>query len=78
MCVEEDLLAISDWFRANKLTLNISKSAGVIFDLKGKSKAKTIDLQLEDEHIPIVDKTKFLEYGLTRNLIGSYTLTRYC
>ena len=59
-CIEEDLQAVTDWFRANKLTLNIGKSAGIIFDLKGKSKLKAIDIRLEDEEIPIVNETKFL------------------
>ena len=67
-CIEEDLQAISDWFRANKLTLNISKSAGIILDLKGKSKVKAIDLQLEGKEIPIVNETKFLGVWIDKKL----------
>ena len=59
-CIEEDLQAVSDWFRANKLTLNVGKSAGILFDLKGKSKQKHINIQLENEEIPLVNETKFL------------------
>ena len=30
-CIMQDLLVLSDWFRANKLTLNTSKSAYILF-----------------------------------------------
>ena len=33
-CIETDLKNVSNWFRANKLTLNVSKSVYMIFSKK--------------------------------------------
>ena len=30
-CLEHDLFILQDWFRANKLTLNVSKSVSILF-----------------------------------------------
>ena len=57
-CIEQDLSSISDWFRANKLTLNVAKSECVIFGPNRKSTIKSIDV--EDLAIPVVNHTKFL------------------
>ena len=59
-CVQEDLVTLSDWFRANKLTLNIGKSVGVLFNLTGVKIVEDIDITLEGQQIPMVKKTKFL------------------
>ena len=39
----EDLLSIQDWFYANKLTLNLSKTVYLFFEQKGHTK---MDLDL--------------------------------
>ena len=43
-CVEEDLKKLDDWFKANKLTLNLKKSQMLIFEPTGKSFEETINL----------------------------------
>ena len=60
-----DLNNISDWFRANKLTLNISKSVYMIFSRKNHN---DIDLKLGDTKLPKVTTTKFLGMWIDQNL----------
>ena len=64
-CIEMDLYNISDWFRANKLTLNISKSVYMIFSRKNHD---DIDLKLGDNKLPKVTTTKFLGMWIDQNL----------
>ena len=33
-CIREDLMTLCDWFKANKLTLNLDKSVAMIFSNK--------------------------------------------
>ena len=57
-CIERELSILSDWFRANKLTLNVDKSVFLLFNRSGR---KQIDqLKLGDELIMRVSNTKFL------------------
>ena len=49
--IEHDLVVITDWFRANKLTLNADKTIGVIFSLKNESNVE-IKLKLGSHKIP--------------------------
>ena len=53
----EDLLTLSDWFTANKLTLNLSKTVLMVFSPKGKQK---VSLVVNNVVIPQVSETKFL------------------
>ena len=64
-CIEVDLQNISDWFRANKLTLNISKSVYMIFS---KNEQKDIDIKLGNTKLPKVKSTKFLGMWIDQNL----------
>ena len=50
--------SLSDWFRANKLTLNLSKTACVLFKKNGDK--TEIKLTLDNNHITSVKETKFL------------------
>ena len=56
-CLEHDLRILQDWFRANKLTLNISKSVSILF---GKQRNLELNLKIGQESIPQVQYTKFL------------------
>ena len=42
--VETDLNSLMDWFRANKLTLNLDKTVWVLFKSKTKTKELTLDI----------------------------------
>jgi hypothetical protein len=64
-----ELAGASDWFRANKLTLNLTKTNYIIF----RSNKKLIPssesrLKIEDIIIPQVDSTKFLGVFVDQHL----------
>ena len=58
-CVMEDLLSIQDWFYANKLTLNLSKTVYLFFEHKSHTNT-SLDLTLNGVTIPRKRQTKFL------------------
>ena len=51
---------ISDWFRANGLTLNLEKSVCIFFPCKNKQENANLSIKLENMSIPFVTQTKFL------------------
>ena len=57
-CVERELEVLSDWFKANKLTLNVDKSVFLMFNRNGKNDINHI--KLGDSIINRVASTKFL------------------
>ena len=57
-CVESELLVVQDWFRANKLTLNIEKTSVMVFS-KHMMKHQ-IKITLNSVTVPQVQSTKFL------------------
>ena len=65
-CLEHDLEIISDWFKANKLTLNVSKTIFMIFHPKGKKLREQI--KFEEKNILNSPETKFLGIWLNDNL----------
>ena len=65
--IEHDLKTISDWFKANKLTLNADKTICLVFSPKGNTKLD-INLKLGDFKIPCCSQTKFLGIWLDKNL----------
>ena len=58
-CIESDLRNIQDWFRANKLTLNVEKTVYMKFPCKS-GKSGDLKLELNGVTIPRVRSTKFL------------------
>ena len=65
--VEQDLEVLQDWFRANKLTLNVEKSVCLIFN---DSKCKNVDMSLvlSGKIIPVQNEMKFLGVWLDKDL----------
>jgi Reverse transcriptase (RNA-dependent DNA polymerase) len=56
-----ELLSVSDWFKANKLSLNISKSNYILFSSSRKPPPNLIEtIRIDDVDIPQVFSTKFL------------------
>ena len=55
-----ELLKLTDWFRANKLFLNISKTNYILFTYKNRQVVTNIDLQLSDISTERTKYTKFL------------------
>ena len=65
-CLEHYLKIISDWFRANKLTLNVEKTVFMLFHPKGKKLNEQITF--ENKTIKNSRVTKFLGIWLNDNL----------
>ena len=64
--LEHDMEIISNWFRANKLTLNVNKTVFMLFHPKGK---RTVEqLKFEGKKITNSHETKFLGIWLNDNL----------
>ena len=57
-CIESDLANIAEWFKANKLTLNLNKTVGMIFN--PKNAPGNPQIMIDDRKIPSVRHTKFL------------------
>ena len=57
--VECDVRSIIDWFRANKLTLNPSKTICIVFNPPGHKKI-TVELEFGDVKLKSSNTTKFL------------------
>ena len=65
-CLEDDLSTLSDWFAANKLTLNLGKTVCVLF--RKSNNKKEIELKVKDMLIPSQSETKFLGMWLDQSL----------
>ena len=64
-CIEYDLDSLSDWFKANLLTLNLSKSVSMTFNRKWFSGC---NLQVDNVRLPEVTSTKFLGVWIDNQL----------
>ena len=69
-CVQDDMNRIMDYFRINKLTLNLNKTVCVLFQ-KNKTSPNEIKLQLDNHIISNSPETKFLGMTLDQNLSWS-------
>ena len=65
-CIQEDLKILQDWFKANKLTLNLTKTVCMTFGKKNKN--LPVKITMGNEIIKTVEKTKFLGVWLDSNL----------
>ena len=43
-CLQDDMQTLTDWFKANKLTLNLDKTVCILFQQKGSDKAFKIQI----------------------------------
>ena len=57
-CLEDDMTRLSDWFRANKLSMNVGKTVCVLF--QKDPTPKTITLNVDGTKIHSVKEVKFL------------------
>ena len=64
-CIQSDLQTLQDWFKANKLTLNINKSVCMHFLVE---KSKEIKIVIDNIELPVVTKTKFLGIWINNQL----------
>ena len=69
--MEQDIINIMDWFKANKLTLNLDKTECLIFHPSGK--AMKIELNLGEVKIHSVETVKFLGMWIDNQLTWKNT-----
>ena len=72
--LEQEFSTLLDWFRANKLTLNVDKTACILFQKSGST--KELDLDLGGTIIPAASTAKFLGMWLDRHLNWSTHLNK--
>ena len=72
--LEQEFSTLLDWFRANKLTLNVDKTACILFQKSGST--KEIELDLGGTIIPSASTAKFLGMWLDRHLNWSTHLNK--
>ena len=65
-CLEDDMARLSDWFRANKLSMNVGKTVCVLF--QKDPTPKTITLNVDGTEIHSVKEVKFLGMWLDTQL----------
>ena len=65
-CLEDDLCTLSDWFAANKLTLNLDKTVCMLFQKNNMN--SEIELKVKDMIIANQKETKFLSMWLDQSL----------
>ena len=64
----DELTKLSLWFKANKLSLNISKTTCMLFSNRKKTMNETIHLMIEENIIDRVRECKFLGTNVDDNL----------
>ena len=76
-CIEHDLNIVSDWFKANLLTLNPAQTVAMVFT-HPKSIRKISNISLDNAKIPFIMETKFLGMWLDRDLSWNSHLMKLC
>ena len=67
--VQSEMDILADYFRANKLKLNVGKTKLICFHRKGKELNKDqFEICLDGEKLKLVDSTKFLGLTIDSNL----------
>ena len=64
----QELCKVANWLGANKLSLNVSKTEYIIFKAKNKKIAQNIEIQIDNQIIEQVKKTKFLGLIIDKEL----------
>ena len=72
--IEQDMTVLMDWFRANKLTLNLEKTACILFRKSGNK--QEIRLNIDGTEIDSTNNTKFLGLWLDSHLNWSMHLSK--
>ena len=75
-CIEEDLKTVSDWLRANKLTLNLNKSVYILFPKSNKE--INLEIKMNGSNIKQVQQTKFLGLWIDHKLKWETHYSKLC
>jgi len=78
--LKQDFEIIIDWFMANKLSLNLSKTNYIIFKPKSLNvdNINNLELNFENQKINRVDVTKFLGIFIDSNLEWTAHVEHVC
>ena len=68
-CIQDDMQTLSDWFKANKLTLNLEKTISRLF--QQSSSCKELEITIDTVTIRTSKETKFLGMWLDHHLTWS-------
>ena len=68
-CIQDDMQTLADWFKANKLTLNLEKTICLLFQQSGS--CKELELVVDNVTIRTSKETKFLGMWLDQHLTWS-------
>ena len=68
-CLQDDMNTLVDWFKANKLTLNVEKTICLLFQPNGSN--KTLEVEINGTFIKSTETTKFLGMWLDIHLSWS-------
>lgn len=58
--INEDLIEVTDWFKANKLELNVSKTKCMLIGSKQLSNMSNVNVFIENNKVEIVEEFKYL------------------
>jgi hypothetical protein len=75
--MENELLIISDWFKANKLSLNIKKTNLISF-LRSKQSPIDLNIKIDGSRIAQVTSTKFLGVEIDQHLSWKGHIKKIC
>ena len=75
-CIEEDLKIVSDWLRANKLTLNLKKSVYILFPKSNKE--VSLAIEMDGKNLKQVQQTKFLGLWIDHKLKWETHYSKLC
>ena len=65
-----ELEKVSNWFRANKLQLNVRKTKYMLYNVKNKMASANVKLKLDNDYILQVDHVNFLGLIIDQNYLG--------
>ena len=68
-----ELLKLPEWFKANKLSLNIKKSNYIIFRPQQKRQITSLPLYINDHELHRTDHVVFLEWSWMNTCLGHFT-----
>ena len=75
-CIQEDLKTLQDWFQANKLILNLSKT--VCMQFQNKKVDQHCHIDIDGYSLPVVTSTKFLGIWIDNKLKWQTHFDRLC
>lgn len=74
----KELQHVSDWFKANKLSLNVSKTNYILFGSKRHTSTLSATISIDSTPISPVDHTKFLGVIIDKQLNWNLHITKTC